>query len=62
VDLVGFLRQAELSASQLGPDLLVVDSSRGVDASEAEREINLMVRVWGLLHPAVTVVQVPSSG
>jgi hypothetical protein len=62
LDLVGFLRQAELSAAQVGPDLVVVESSRGVDAGEAEREINLMLRVWRLLHPAVTVVHVPSAG
>jgi len=62
VDLVGFLRQAELSASQVGPGIVEVESARTADASEAEREINLMIRVWRLLHPAVNVVQLSSSG
>jgi hypothetical protein len=56
VDLVGFLRQAEFSASQIGPNIVEVESSRAVDGSEAEREINLMLRIWRLLHPAVTVM------
>lgn len=62
VDLVGFLRQAELSASQVGPGIVEVESSRAADASDAEHEITLMIRIWRLLHPAVNVVQLSSSG
>ena len=62
VDLVGFLRQAEFSASQVGPNIVEIESSRAVEAAEAEREINLMLRIWRLLHPAVTVVQLSTSG
>jgi hypothetical protein len=62
VDLVGFLRQAELAAAQVGPDIVDVEPSRRIDVSQAEREINLLLRVWGLVHPSVTLVQVPSAG
>ena len=60
VDLVAFLRRAELSASEVGPGIVEVDSPRNVDAAEAEHEIRLTIRVWRLLHPAVVVVQLPS--
>jgi hypothetical protein len=62
VDLVGFLRQAELSAAQVGPGIVEVASVRTADAGEAERQINLTIRIWRLLHPAVNVVELSSSG
>ena len=55
MDLVAFLRRAELSASEVGPGIVEVDSPRNPDAGEADREIDLTIRVWRLLHPAVNV-------
>jgi hypothetical protein len=62
VDLVAFLRRAELYASQVGPSIVEVESDRIDDADKADDRINLTIRVWNLLHPAVTVVVLPSSG
>ena len=58
LDLVGFLRRAELRASQVGSAIVEVDPSNSLDLQQAELDINLMIRVWRLLHPVVDVVQV----
>ena len=55
LDLVGFLRRAELLATQVGPAVVEVELPNALDARQAELEINLMIRVWRLLNPAVTV-------
>jgi hypothetical protein len=55
VDLVDFLRRAELGALQIGPAVVEVDLPQELDAREAELEVNMKLRVWRLLHPAVTV-------
>jgi hypothetical protein len=62
VDLVGFFHRAEMRALQVGPAVVEVDLPDALDGRQAELEINLMVRVWRLLHPAVTVVQLSAPG
>jgi len=61
VDLVAFLRRAELHASQVGPSIVEVESDRPGDADGGEEQIGLTIRVWNLLHPTVTVVVLSSS-
>ena len=56
MDLVAFLERAELQASQVGPGIVEVESSRMADAAEAARQIKLTIDIWRLLNPAVVVV------
>jgi hypothetical protein len=62
LDLVGFLRRAELHAEEIGPSIVEVDSPRCEDKYEARHEIDLTLRVWSLLHPHVSVTPLTSAG
>jgi hypothetical protein len=55
VDLLAFLRRAELRAFQIGPAALEVDLPHDLDLRQAELELELMIRIWTLRHPEVTV-------
>jgi hypothetical protein len=55
LDLVGFLHRAELRAEEVGPAIVEIESPRSADQYEARHEIDLTLRVWGLLHPDVSV-------
>jgi len=44
-----------MRALQVGPAVVEVELPNALDARQAELEINLMIRVWRLLNPAVTV-------
>jgi hypothetical protein len=61
LDLVGFLRRAELCAEEVGPSIVEVDSPQCADKYEARHQIDLTLRVWSLLHPHVAVTPLTSS-
>jgi hypothetical protein len=61
LDLVGFLRRAELLAEEVGPSIVEVDSPRVADKYEARHEIDLTLRVWTLLHPDVSVTPLSAA-
>ena len=62
LDLVGFLRRAELQAEEVGPSIVEVASPRTADVYEARHEIDLTLRVWALLHPDVSVTPLSATG
>jgi hypothetical protein len=62
LELVGFLRRAELQAEEVGPSIVEVDSPRSADRYEARHEIDLTLRVWTLLHPDVSVTPLSAAG
>jgi hypothetical protein len=51
-----------MRALQVGPAVVEVDLPDALDGRQAELEINLMIRVWRLLNPAVTVVHLSAPG
>jgi len=54
-DLLDFFRRREMSARQLDDDNVAVELPAGLQERHARQEIELLLRVWQLMHPNVGV-------